>query len=433
MPRYHGLDFLRAAMMLMGVLLHVGCMYMPIPNGANVEAILGDFKNPYRDVDGLSQTIQRVVFLIHYFRMPAFMLLAGFFAALVDQKRGSGSLLKNRLQRIVLPAVLFWFLLWPIDSLAWSFGERMMTDTDQSQSTLGHLIDSISLSHLPFLGDSTLHTMHLWFLYYLIMYYGVTFVGLGLIRKITPSVPAKVVQWRDRTLSSRGKYLILPSLMLASWATLRASPSWHFLAAFRFTPELHCFVNHYVFFLVGWFFYGADSVIPHLRKHAWTYLAFGFAMSCVLTWSAEGFFDLFMAGPLSEVETHQMGVFLGISQVIQAACVWLLIFALVGLSERYITKASPLCTYLVGASYWLYLIHRPLCTGFSICFDRFEIPSLMKASIVSFLVTAICLLTYHYLVSNSWIAVLLNGRRASDQRNTAPVQHDAGEGLPAAT
>ena len=78
--RYHGLDFLRAAMMLLGIALHSGVMYMPYPHEDDAVLILADSLNPFRDIGSYSMVAQRSVFLIHYFRMPAFMLLAGFFA-----------------------------------------------------------------------------------------------------------------------------------------------------------------------------------------------------------------------------------------------------------------------------------------------------------------------------------------------------------------
>ena len=72
MQRYHGLDFLRAAMMLMGIILHVGVCYMPFPYGDDAAAILADFKNPYRDIESYSMSSQRLVLFINFFRMPAF-------------------------------------------------------------------------------------------------------------------------------------------------------------------------------------------------------------------------------------------------------------------------------------------------------------------------------------------------------------------------
>ena len=104
--RYHGLDFMRAGMMLMGILLHAGVMYMPLPYGHDSAAIIADPLDPYRDISGYSGVVQRIVMTIHFFRMPAFMLLAGFFGALVFQKNLDNNLphLAHLSQTVTLPA-----------------------------------------------------------------------------------------------------------------------------------------------------------------------------------------------------------------------------------------------------------------------------------------------------------------------------------------
>ena len=61
-----GLDFLRAFALLMGVLLHALSMYLEPADGSEPRPVAG------------------ILFVwIHTWRMPLFMLLAGFFTALV--------------------------------------------------------------------------------------------------------------------------------------------------------------------------------------------------------------------------------------------------------------------------------------------------------------------------------------------------------------
>ena len=183
--RYHGLDFLRAFMMILGIVLHVGVMYMPEPYGNDIVSILDDPKDPYRDIGAYSITIQRLVFVIHYFRIPAFMLLAGFFASLVLNKRGVKQLIKNRLIRIVVPMILFWFILWPMDSFGWALGERMMLDQLNQNPLIHHISNNFSWHHLPFANNRAHHTMHLWFIYYLIFFY-ITFIILKVLVNCLP-------------------------------------------------------------------------------------------------------------------------------------------------------------------------------------------------------------------------------------------------------
>ena len=71
--RYYGLDALRGAMMVLGIVLHAAMLYlseppprMPIPS---------DRHNAY--------AFNLVFDLIHSFRMPCFFVLAGYFGALL--------------------------------------------------------------------------------------------------------------------------------------------------------------------------------------------------------------------------------------------------------------------------------------------------------------------------------------------------------------
>jgi peptidoglycan/LPS O-acetylase OafA/YrhL len=51
---------------------------------------------------------------IHAFRMPAFYVMAGFFAALLLEQRGPAGFLRNRAVRILLPFAAGWAVLFPL-------------------------------------------------------------------------------------------------------------------------------------------------------------------------------------------------------------------------------------------------------------------------------------------------------------------------------
>ena len=77
--RFPSLDFLRAFALLMGVLIHVLMLFLEPFDGS--EPRLG----------------ASIIFIwIHTWRMPLFMLLAGFFTALSLSKRNVGNYALNR-------------------------------------------------------------------------------------------------------------------------------------------------------------------------------------------------------------------------------------------------------------------------------------------------------------------------------------------------
>ncbi|MEI7878887.1 MAG: acyltransferase family protein, partial [Planctomycetota bacterium] len=109
--RYHGLDFLRASMMLLGVVLHVVTSYILAP---------ADGGWPLRDPNG-SGFAGLVVLTIHVFRMPTFFALSGFFGAIVVARRGMGAWLADRVRRIAFPMVVAWIVLFPMTKLAFTY------------------------------------------------------------------------------------------------------------------------------------------------------------------------------------------------------------------------------------------------------------------------------------------------------------------------
>ena len=148
--RLHSLDFLRAFALLMGVLLHVLMLFLEPFDGS--EPRLGG----------------SIIFIwIHTWRMPLFMLLAGFFTALSIQKRDAGNYALNRLIRLGVPILILW---------------AVIPEIDEGTSDIFKLPELISwlLYDVPF----TLRLDHLWFLYYLLIFYG----ALLLLRRITPKV-----------------------------------------------------------------------------------------------------------------------------------------------------------------------------------------------------------------------------------------------------
>src|ERR671911_846280 len=96
--RYHSLDALRAAMMLLGLVLHSAASYTQAPLGS-----LWPYHDPQTSV-----AFDLLIFFIHLFRMPVFFVVAGFFAALLYYRDGLAGFARNRVRRVLLPLVLFW-------------------------------------------------------------------------------------------------------------------------------------------------------------------------------------------------------------------------------------------------------------------------------------------------------------------------------------
>ena len=136
--RRHDLDALRAVAMLLGIVLHGLMSFMP---GLSV----------IRDTQQAAWVW--IVFLtIHGFRMPLFFPCKWFFTAMLWQKRGVQSMLRQRSVRILLPCLLGTVTIVPLDSYvgrwATNYGKRIAEkkQTAETKKKLDNLYDAIRRS-----------------------------------------------------------------------------------------------------------------------------------------------------------------------------------------------------------------------------------------------------------------------------------------------
>ena len=103
--RLHSLDSMRAILMLIGVYFHVAHAYTDEPNFWS--------RNP----ESVSAFFSLFNVITHYFRMHAFFLIAGFFGALLYERKGGKEILKNRFKRLNLPLLVYVVALFTLQNL----------------------------------------------------------------------------------------------------------------------------------------------------------------------------------------------------------------------------------------------------------------------------------------------------------------------------
>lgn len=97
--RRHDFDALRSGAMLLGIALHAGLAFAPVPWLAMNDAT--------------SPAIGTMIEVLHGFRLPLFFIMSGFFSAMLLQRRGVRGFLFHRGRRIVLPLILGSFTIIP--------------------------------------------------------------------------------------------------------------------------------------------------------------------------------------------------------------------------------------------------------------------------------------------------------------------------------
>lgn len=375
---YHGLDFIRASMLLLGVVVHVAASFVEGPAGAEW---------PYRDPNA-TPWAGIIVFAIHIFRMPVFFVMAGFFAALIQDRKGLIALARNRFFRIALPFGVGWVLLFPIVNISFLVGILREFGSDADAQTAKSAIAVATLSN-PWANPQPIH---LWFLYDLLMLYVIALLITPLCRFAPASLRTFVAQGTHTLMQGRLRLLRMPILVALTWLAMLPMQMPSIDTPKTFMPQWHVLVCYGFFFAVGWVMFLQRGMIESLQAWAGTRMICGvIALVVSLALAASWFGSLFSG---SDTASTIMQTLLLYSQASIAITVWLLIFGGVGLAERMMRRPSSIVRYICDSSYWIYLVHLPICVLVVVALRDWNASGMGKLSVAVGISIAISILSY---------------------------------------
>jgi glucan biosynthesis protein C len=99
------------------------------------------------------------------------------------------------------------------------------------------------------------------------------------------------------------------------------------------------------------------------------------------------------------------------SMALNALTVWCLVFGITGLFVRYFDNDSVTMRFVSDASYWFYLVHLPLTALGAGLLIGSGLSAGIKFALVLGGTTAVCWVTYFYLVRSTFVGEFLNGRK----------------------
>jgi len=388
--RFHGLDAARAIALLIGIFHH------------GIESFISYAKWDWITQDSQSSFLLDILFYVsHVFRMQAFFLMAGFFAHLLMSRKGYWGFVTNRAKRLVLPFLLFWPILYASTYYLWVWGIQYLKHCSYLQA----------VAKLPdyMIWSKGFPLMHLWFLYFLILFC----VGVVILRPIIPRIDTreKLRYAIDRFLLFTmkrwwgsliiGLLMVIPMLGMRDWFGVDTSAS-------GLMPRIAPFLLYGMYFTLGWFLYRQITLLQNIEKFRTSNLILGISFIVFLI-----VLNLLLADPSPSTS----GIILAVLNTLYAFASITTALAFIGYMLAYFSLPNASIRYLSDASYWGYLIHLPIIGFFQIIVAPYDLFWALKLLLIFAPSLIILMMSYQFGVRNTMFGVLLNGKRRAEKED----------------
>lgn len=370
--RLHALDNLRAAAMMLGIVLHSAASFITTP----MPWIVQDPES--------SLGFDVLVGVIHGFRIQLFFFLAGFFGHLLWTRLGTRRFLVQRLARIGVPFVIGMATLVPL--------MFAITRWSESQVTANPTWDKSA--PLTFLK---IPTCHLWFLEMLLILYPAMIV----LAKLVPApLLARLDTAFDAMIGRPWKVLVpVVPTMLCLWHGPRLGDVEDF--GMEMLPSARAVAYCGLFLAAGWWLHRRRHHLGTLQRWSKTN-----AILAVTSFATLGACHLLlMRGPGPGLIAVRVT-----GTMAAAIYAWAMIFFTTGAFLRFAGQHRPWIRYLADASYGCYLLHLPLVLWLQVAASKWPLPGVIKVALIIIGATGGSLLVHHFLLRDTRIGRLMLGR-----------------------
>lgn len=371
--REHHWDSLRAVLMLLGIPYHAAMAY-------NTRVLW--------DVQSLDKS-EMLTFLSGFlvtFRMPAFFMVAGYFAAMLLSRRPPLPWLRGRFVRLGIPFLTGLVLLAP--------PQLFFIDLKDALNGLMTMPQAMDKAAYDVTHPGFGWIMHLWFLPALLAYSTLIALTLALVQAkgwnsglrsmaealvhhrafVLPVVLLLAILWQIAIDLSHKQLLAMPSAL-----------------AFLLGHGVDPYLRYLPFFLLG----VVLRSVPELRAHLVWQRGWALPLSAALIAIVA---SLLRGRTGLEVEI--------LYDAADAAAAILMSAVLIGCATRFWNRPNPTVDRIVDASFTIYLLHHPLIYGLVTLFLLVAWPPVLEFAIVCLLTLS---LSYgaHRLLSKSRLALFL--------------------------
>ena len=359
--RYHGLDALRAVLMLLVVLGHSVLPYV---------RVMAWFRDPATSV------FWEVILIWGYgFVLPAFFLTAGFSAGILRERLGPRRMLVNRARRILVPLLIALPIVSSTTSAAMTFAQGVAAN-----GSLSGGIEAFERGR----GVRWDMAYHLWFLIALLAFYVISLSFDRALAWFPEERRRATAEWTRRALTSRWRPLIVTVVVACLLVPVEIVSSERVMGLLG---QLILFA----FFALGWLMYVFEDLRESMRRNGWWQMALGIAVTPPVVWAT------WKVPPMTG-DGDSLAIAGAIARAVAAS---FLTLGIVGICLSKLSRPSAALRYLSDASYWIYFIHLPIAVMIGGVLALTSVSVVLKPPIVCGASVLFVLLIYHLAVGRT--------------------------------
>lgn len=380
--RYHALDAVRAFALLLGIVLHAT---MPWLEGVT----------SWPTTERPNTQLALVWYVIHVFRMPLFLLIAGFFGHMAIERRGTMGFLRDRAKRILVPLLAAGLLMPVVLAIAY------VTATLLAGGTLA----DVERGRQERASQAGTGLGHLWFLYYLLQFYAVALLARSVMRGV--DAHGRIMRVVDRAVAWCMKSpwgviaLAGPSALyfycLPTWSAWSGLPT-----PFSLVPNVGALLGYGVPFCVGWLVFRQKELLLGLDSKWGGHCVVALICTLVCLW---------VGGLTPHWTPYLHGSALAVYTAAYMIGAWSWTLGLLGVALKFLSAENKVRRYVADSSYWLYLAHVPVLVFFLRLFQSTQWHWSVEFSLTLAASLPVLLLSYHFLIRPTFLGALLNGRK----------------------
>jgi glucans biosynthesis protein C len=368
--KYHYIDWIRVLAFGLLIIFHSAMPFVTID---------WEVKNTDQ-----SKALTSVIWWLHQWRLPLLFFISGTGIHYSLKSRTVAGFLKERTLRLLIPLLFAMFFTIPLQ--VWvEYTQKGKVDSDYFSfyPTVWNLI--------PY-PEGTLTWSHMWFVVYLFCF----------ILLLTPIFAFFKIKWLNNAKNQVSTFLAIP------WVTISLVIPLMIIYFYLYLPypmqgnlldDWFLFIFSITMLLYGFFLGGSLSFWENCAKYYRHYAAV--AVICILIL----FFNFWWPLNVPKENNHSFLLYL----ILNCIEIWATILAICGSAKTYLSKSSPVLTYLNKAVYPYYIIHQTVIVFLGYYVVQWNLGILPKFIILTILSIAFILSLYHFIIRKTWLTRILFG------------------------